>query len=185
MRRPLQLRVAVPTLLVLAAIASTAQAQLAGSHDNKAPIEITANNLTVRQKDNLAIFQGDVDAVQGDTSLKADELRVSYSEQDEQQPAAAGAGNQNVRRIEAEGNVLLARPGETASGERGVYDVPAGKVTLIGNVVLTSKDNVIRGARLDYDLNTGVASLAPAATGDAGRSQRVRALFQSQPKRDR
>lgn len=180
-------RTATSTLLAVLALAvlplvPQAAAQLVGRHDSRAPIEITADNLTVRQNENLAIFKGDVDAVQGDTTLKADELRVFYAEDGGPQ---ASAGNQNVRRIEAEGHVLLSRPDQSAAGERGVYDVPAGKVTMTGNVVLTSKDNVIRGARLDYDLNTGVAVLMPA--GDAGpdRGQRVRALFQSKPRQER
>ena len=148
-----------------------------GGQNNEEPIEITANELTVRQKENLAIFRGDVDAVQGDTSLKADELRVFYVSQDGNAP---GAGNNNIRRIEASGNVLLAQPDQSASGDRGVYDVPNNKVTLSGNVVLSNPENVVRGTQLDYDLSTGVATVS-ASGAEAGRPARVRAVFQAQP----
>jgi lipopolysaccharide export system protein LptA len=154
-------------------------------HNSNAPIEITADTLTVRQAENLAIFSGDVDAVQGDVSLKADELRVFYLNEDN------GSGNgqagpttsQNIRRIEAEGNVLLAAPEQSASGERGVYEVQAGRVTLMGNVALSSPENIIRGGHLELDLNTGVATLNPAMPDEEGRSERVRAVFQSQGER--
>jgi lipopolysaccharide export system protein LptA len=149
----------------------------AGGRNKDQPIEITANELTVRQQENLAIFRGDVDAVQGDTSLKADELRVFYVSQDGNVPSG---GNNNIRRIEASGNVLLAQPDQSAAGDRGVYDVPNDKVTLTGNVVLSNPENVVRGNHLDYDLATGVATVS-AGGGEAGRSSRVRAVFQAQP----
>ena len=148
-----------------------------GDQGNDAPIEITANELTVRQQENLAIFRGEVDAVQGDTSLKADELRVFYVSQDGNLPAG---GNNNIRRIEASGNVLLAQPDQSASGDRGVYDVPNNKVTLTGNVVLSNPDNVVRGNHLDYDLGSGVATVSAGSTEGSSPS-RVRAVFQAQP----
>jgi lipopolysaccharide export system protein LptA len=172
--------------LALALAAADSRAQVAATGQGDQPIEITADRLTVRQNEDLAIFTGDVDAVQGTTSLKADTLRVFYTEGGATAAgAAAPGGGQNVRRIEAEGNVLLAEPTRTTAGDRGTYDVPAGKVVMTGNVVLTTKDNVIRGGRLDYDLTTGVVVVTPVGGDGTGRGQRVRALFQSQPQAQR
>jgi lipopolysaccharide export system protein LptA len=167
-----------------ALLAGSAAAQIGASgHDNSAPIEITAEQLTVRQNENLAIFSGDVDAIQGEISLKADELRVFYVE-GEDQAAAAGGGGQNIRRIEADGNVLLTAPEQSAAGQSGVYDVGTGSVVLIGNVILTRDANVIRGGRAEMDLNTGIATVLPGAQGERGPGQRVRALFQAQPSQE-
>lgn len=161
--------------------AGPGQAQGLAKRDTKAPIEITANELTVRQQENQAVFKGDVDAVQGDMSLKAQVLTVFYAQQAGAQ-ATPATGGDSIQRIEAQGQVLLASPEQSAAGDRGVYDVPARKITLFGNVILTGKGNVIRGARLDYDLASGVAVVAAGAP-EGGRNQRVRALFEAKRER--
>lgn len=142
-----------------------------GGGEGGEPIEIVADRLQVDQDQQLAIFSGNVDAVQGDLSLRADRLRVYYAEG----AGAPGANAQGIRRIEAEGNVLLTRPGETAEGNAGAYDPSAGTLVLEGDVVLTRGRNVVRGDRLDSNLNTGVSVVTAARTGEG--SQRVRALF--------
>jgi lipopolysaccharide export system protein LptA len=140
------------------------------------PIEIEADRLEVDQEQEFATFTGNVDAVQGELSLRADRLRVFYTDEGQQQQArAAAADNQGIRRIEAQGDVVLRQPGETAEGDAGVYDPIARTLVLEGNVVLTRGDNVVRGARLDSNLGSGV-SVVTAAPG-ADRSKRVRALF--------
>ena len=60
-----------------------------------------------------------------------------------------------MKRLEADGKVIITQPGETAEGDSGVYDLAAGKMVLIGNVVLTQGKSVVKGDRLDVDRNTG------------------------------
>lgn len=146
-----------------------ARAQGLAATDSKAPIEIVADSLVVRQDERLAIFSGNVDATQGERSLRADELKVFYAEE-------RSAGGQGIRRIEATGRVLVAEPGQTAQGDRGVYDPVAGRIQLDGNVVLTRGDNVVRGGQLEMDLVTGTAVVRAARPGGPP-GERVRALF--------
>ena len=56
-------------------------------------------------------------------------------------------------------------------------------MVLIGNVVLTQGENVVKGDRLDVDRNTGVSVVTAStpAAGGATRAQRVRALFVPEP----
>lgn len=146
-------------------------------HDTSLPIEITADTLEVLRNEQIATFTGNVDAVQGDMVLSADLLRVHYG--DDAAAAAGPAGANSIRRIEAEGNVFLSSPRETAQGDAGVYDVASDQVTLEGAVVLTRDDNVIRGQRLEIDLVSGrsrVLAAVPSTEGGAA-PQRVRALF--------
>jgi lipopolysaccharide export system protein LptA len=171
------LRPARPPLLAGLALAgllsAAAGAQEALRHDGSLPIEITADTLEVQQRDQVATFTGNVDAVQGDLTLSADQLRVYYRGGE----TAGGAGA--IRRIEAAGNVFLSSPRETAQGEVGVYDVGQQLVTLERSVVLTRGANVIRGDRLEYDLASGysrVESAVPAVAGGEPR-ERVRAIF--------
>jgi lipopolysaccharide export system protein LptA len=146
-------------------------------HDASLPIEITADSLEVLQEQKTATFTGNVDAVQGDMVLSADQLRVHYGGDGGAAPAPGGAAS--IRRIEADGNVFLSSPRETAQGEAGVYDVQSSQVTIEGSVVLTQGDNVIRGERLEIDLVSGRSRMVAAVPNSAGGSvpQRVRALF--------
>lgn len=153
-------------------------------HDADRPIEITADSLEVVQADRIATFAGNVDAVQGNLVLSADELRVHYrgggdEEGGGEEAAAAPAGTGTIRRIEAFGNVVMTSPRETAQGDVGVYDVGGRLVTLDGSVVLTRDENVIRGDRLELDLETGVSRVLATTTAAEGATpeQRVRAVF--------
>jgi len=167
---------AILGLLVGLAATQAARAQsVIADHDSSQPIEIAAEELTVRQRDQVATFTGEVQAIQGQLTLSADELRVSYDIEGEgEQPAGAQA----IRRIEAQGNVLITAPDETASGDEGFYDIVEGRIVLEGEVVLTQEDNVIEGGRLEIDLNQSVARMqAGPTTAAAGERRRVRAVF--------
>ena len=142
-----------------------------------APIEITADTLEVRQNRRIATFTGEVDAVQGDLVLSADQLRVHY--RGDAEVGQAGPGGTSIRRIEAFGNVFLSSPEETAQGDAGVYEVATRTVTLEGSVVLTKGQNVIRGERLEYNLATGRSQVFAQPKQDqvVGADGRVRAVF--------
>lgn len=146
-------------------------------HDTSLPIEITADSLEVLQNEQIATFTGNVDAVQGDLVLSADLLRVHYGDDDASAPGPSAAGS--IRRIEAEGDVFLSSPRETAQGDAGVYDVASNQLTMEGAVVLTRDDNVIRGQRLEIDLVSGRSRMLAAVPSTEGGTapQRVRALF--------
>lgn len=193
--------VALALAMAMAAPCVHAQQQQAARRDgNKQPIEIVSDRLQVNQEQQIAIFTGNVNAAQGDMTLRSDLLRVFYADASKgadagkgqdgggkdgggkdgadkgkggksQPAAAAGGGGQSIKRIEAEGNVVLTQPGEIAQGDSGVYDPIADTLVLENNVVLTRGENVVRGSRLDSNLATGV-SVVSAPPG-----KRVRALF--------
>lgn len=165
---------------------------------SKEPIEINSDMLEVHQTENEAIFTGNVIAVQGTTRLKSDKMIVHYLPRREGAPSAtasSGGGKPDaapapqaapaidsagrVERIEVEGSVLLATPTETASGDNGTYDVPKQKITLVGNVVLTRGQNVLKGDTAVYDFAVGKTVINSAFQGEkpAHPNGRVRALF--------
>ncbi len=166
--RPFALRFALG-LLLLALMATGARSQGLAQHDPAQPIEILADRLVVEQAREVAVFTGNVEAVQGTLKLRADRLEVFYRLSGE----GGTPSGQPVRRIVAEGNVVIASPEESAQAERAVYEVLEGRIRLDGGVVLASGENVIRGERLDIDLNRrqAVVSASPETGG------RVRALF--------
>lgn len=143
------------------------------------PIEITADSLEVMQKEQMAVFVGNVVAIQGDMRLTSDRMEVHYRTGEQ-----AKGDAQAVSRIRVTGNVLMRTPTETARSRSGLYDVDANTLTLNGDVVLTRGENVVKGDALAYDLTSGksrIVGAGGAATateeGKGGSTGRVRGLF--------
>ena len=124
------------------------------------PVQIESEQLEVHQDENVALFSGHVVARQGQTVLKSDKLTVYYTGSplgDAQ--AQASQQPQQIRRLEATGNVLVTSADQTASGESAVFDTAANTIVLTGNVVLTQGETVIRGARLNINVATNQAKM--------------------------
>ena len=168
-----------------------------GQGENKdAPVQIEAGTLEVHDKTKTATFSGNVQVVQGDTTMKCRSLVVFYGQEvglggaDGEVTAAAPAksnlgmphGAQNIRRIEARGGVTVLTKDQSASGDLGIYDLKTKTITLSGNVVVSQGQNVIHGERVVVDTETGNARVESAGSGTPGTSAagpgRVRALIQ-------
>jgi lipopolysaccharide export system protein LptA len=164
------------------------------SQNRDQPVKIQADSLVVRDKDKMATFSGNVHVTQGETEMRSKLLVVYYEEgakdtgKDASKPAApppglkaaqpGPGGQQQIRRIEATGQVLVTDKDQNAAGDSGVFDMPTNTVTLTGNpVVITRGKDVMRGQRLVVDLTTGVSKL------ESGGGQ-VEGLFQSTPHGD-
>ena len=158
-------------LLILALVAVAAPAASQGSlgqsalarHNTRAPIDIDAARIEVRDRENQAIFSGNVKVRQAAMTLEAGQLRAFYER-------GQGADLQ-ILRIDAEGGVTMVSPSERVRGSYGVYDVEDRQLTMIGNVVLTRGDSVLRGQRLTIDLENGRSTLDGAATAGTGSSR--------------
>ncbi len=151
--------------------AQAQQAMLSGD----APIEITADSLDVLQEKQVAIFTGNVEAIQGEIRLQADRMTVYYT--DGSQPTAAQSVSR-ISRLDVVGKVRLVSPTETARGDRGIYYVDRRLVRLLGNVVLTRGQNVLKGDGMEYDMASGRSRLVskPSQAGQNGNG-RVKGLF--------
>lgn len=168
------------------------QSLLQGGQDKDQPVQIEAASLEVRDKDKKATFAGDVQVVQGDTTMKCQKLVVFYGQEvgiaqggapaPDAKPAPAGPGGpkgaQNIRRIEARGGVTVITKDQNASGDLGVYDLMAKTITLTGNVVVSQGQNVIHGERVVVDTVTGNARVESNNQGGGATPSRVRALIQ-------
>jgi lipopolysaccharide export system protein LptA len=157
------------------------------------PVQIEAASLEVRDKSKMATFSGNVQVVQGDTTMKCQKLLVFYGEEvgiagatepKPPKPAADAPKNpQNIRRIEAHGGVTVVTKDQNASGDLGIYDLIQKTITLTGNVVVSQGQNVIHGERVVVDTVTGNARVESSNQGGgAATPGRVRALIQ--PKGD-
>jgi lipopolysaccharide export system protein LptA len=141
------------------------------------PIKIAASQLEVRDKEKMATFAGDVQVVQGDTNLRTKVLVVYYDDDGANKGAPAAqpgaGGGQQIRRMEARGNVIVTQKDQTATGDNADYDMRSDTVTLTGNVVVTQGQNVLRGQKLVVNTTTGVSRMEMPSGG------RVEGLFQS------
>jgi len=153
------------------------------SQNRDKPIKINSATLEVRDKDKMATFSGDVHLVQGDTSMRSKTLVVFYDDDAPAKPATPPAGttqagpqqNQQIKRVEAKGNVIVVQKDQTATGDTGVFDMRANTVTMLGNVVISQGQNVVKGDTLTVDMTTGVSRIA---CGKAQEKCRVQGLFQ-------
>jgi lipopolysaccharide export system protein LptA len=167
------------------------------------PIQIDAATLEVHDKNKMATFSGDVQVVQGDTTIKCQTLVVFYGPEHgaehgagakqganktqtaqqgtpqqqgaaPQQSSGVPARTQDIRRIEARGGVTVISKDQNASGDLGVYDLKKKTITLTGNVVVSQGKNVLHGERVVVDTVTGNAHFDSA---NAATPSRVRALI--------
>lgn len=190
MRRRSRLWALAGVLIVVSAPAAAQgshpgpSAMMGNAQSQDQPVQIDAKSLEVHDKSKTATFSGDVKVVQGETTMTCKTLVVFYGKElgiASAKPAAddtattGGAPNaQNIRRIEARGDVTVVSKDQSATGDLGVYDLQAKTITLSGNVVVSQGKNVIRGGRLIVDTITGNAHVEP----DPGAPQgRVRALI--------
>jgi lipopolysaccharide export system protein LptA len=197
MTRGLLLSIFAAALLMSAAAAAQGSHPAGGllpggqGQDQNQPIQIDAKSLEVHDKSKTATFSGDVKVVQGDTTMTCRLLLVFYGQ--ELGIAGAGAGpkpvvaanassggvpdTQNIKRIEARGAVTVVSKDQTASGDLGVYDLPAKTITLSGNVVVTQGKNVIHGDRVIVNTVTGDAHVESGSGAPGAPQGRVRALI--------
>ena len=182
--------------------AQPVQSVLGGGSDKDQPVLIDAATLEVRDKSKIATFSGDVQVVQGDTTMHCQKLVVFYGQeiglaqnspdgkpqpapapgqaqgQAQGQPSAGPKGAQNIRRIEARGGVTVVTKDQNATGDLGVYDLATKTITLTGHVIVSQGQNVIHGERVVVDTVTGNARVEANNQGGGATPSRVRALIQ-------
>ncbi len=152
--------------------------------DPDAPIEIEADTLEVEQNAQTATFIGNVVAVQGAIRLRADRLIVTYARKDGSTPTDADAGGgTEITRIDAKSNVhVMSEDDQSASGDWAIYMVANSNITMGDAVILRQGENVIRGQKLNIDLNSGQARVEGGVTAtdtENPGSGRVKGLFQA------
>ena len=131
------------------------------------PVEIQADRLDVRDNEGRAIFEGNVEVVQGDLSLRASRMTVLYMREGDAGGVAGGLGSAgNIKRIDASGGVSVRSGEQVATGDEGSFDMASEVVTLTGDrVVLTDAGNVIEGCKLTIAMASGNAEVQPCGSG--------------------
>jgi len=171
----------------LAPVSSSAQnlnTPLGGfSKDNNAPIDIEADELEIKQNENVAIFSGKVKVVQGKLTLKAARLVVEYTDTGKKKKGKPDTkkkkdGKREISKLNATGGVIITSDTQSATGDWATMDVKKNTIIMGDNVVISQDGNVIRGNKVLVDLNSGYSRIISSSkTGG-----RVRAIFKPKKK---
>lgn len=140
---------------------------------SKEPIAIEADHLEVFDKDQKAIYSGNVVVVQGETTMKSGRMVVFYVRNTTDAaggktatpaPAATPAnsgpdlgGGTSLRKVEAYDGVTIVSKDQIATSREAVYDKDSNRMILTGDASLTQNGNITKGEKVIYDLTTGVA----------------------------
>jgi len=158
-------------------LGAPAMAQLAPA--SNAPIDVTGDQLEVQNQQCLAIYRGNVEALQATSRLRADVLDL-YAAQGGQDHAAGASGVSTkcgaLNRMEAHGSVYYVTPSEVVKGDDAVYLADAKTITVTGDVVVSQGKNVVVGRRLVINTDTEQATMESDVTG-AGKPGRVRSVL--------
>jgi len=156
---PLAARALLP-LALLAAVPAIAQIR----HNSQAPVDMSADHIELQDKNHRALISGDVALKQGEMTLRAARVTVTYTGQ-------VLSGSPQVSRFDAAGGVTVTRPNQTARSQYAVYDLNKRVITMLGAVTLTQGGNTVSGGRLTINLDTGRAVIdGSSVTGGAGPS---------------
>ena len=148
--------------------------------DPNAPIDIEADRLVVNDNKKMAVFTGNVKAVQGKFTLRTPRLEVYYSSKTTQGGGQSGAGigsGADITRLKAVQKVrVVSANNQSATGDEALFDVKAQTVVLSGRVVVTQGKNIITGERLFIDLKTNTTRLDPGR-GKGKKPARVKMII--------
>ena len=110
-----------------------------------APVELTADKLTISETDGSARFEGNVIVGQGDIRISAELVIVTYSETGE------------IDKLSASGGVTVATTDESAESEFAEYSLKKRTLVMSGDVVFSQGKILMSAKSLQIDLDTGAA----------------------------
>jgi lipopolysaccharide export system protein LptA len=189
-------RVTTPTQTIVAdrAVYDVAEGRIVLTGQN---LRLSTPNETVTARDSLeyhesdrrAVARGEAVVVTNDQRwLRADLLTAFMYAPGEARPPASqnrrtpradgtaatpltgAGGNQNIKRVLLEGNVVIVTQADTVRGSRADYNPHVGTAEVTGGAQITRGQNHLSGDRVTVDLTTGLGRLLPGGDG------RVRAL---------
>ncbi len=132
---------------------------------------VTADILEYWQKQQLVIAKQNAKIVRENRTITADEISALFKKNKE--------GKLEIKKMQAEGNVVIQTENERATGEKATYNPKTGIAILLGKVKLTQKDNYMTGAKAVVNMKTGISKLYATAPelGDTPNNARVKGVF--------
>jgi lipopolysaccharide export system protein LptA len=145
------------------------------SQNREEPVSIESNSFELNDKTKVASFLGDVQVTQGDTTLRCARLLVFYDQGGTPGTLTAAkpgpGGQQQIRRLEARGGIVVTQKEQIATGETGIFDMKTNTITMSGKVVITQGQNILRGDKLIVDMTTGTSRVESNPSSGGRRGQ--------------
>lgn len=123
-------------------------------------IQISSRRLEADQATGKVRFIGDVVAVQGDTTIRAEELMLYQAGKE-----------QRVDRIEAYRSVRIEQGERIATGQKAVFDKAGGQVVLTGSPRVSQGQDFVEGDEIVFFLDSERSIVRSKG------SERVKAVF--------
>ena len=101
----------------------------------------------------FAIARGNAVGTRADRQIRADVLTAQIS--------TAPGEDQRISLVNGDGHVIASRPDTVGTGDRGIYNLDTGLVTLSGHVTMNHGENTMRGEYGVVDLEKGMSRLLP------------------------
>jgi len=169
--------VCMAAVVATAGLASASMAQIA-TH-SKAPVDITADNLETTNSGCEAIWKGNAEALQDNSRLRADVLRIFTkpgAKGNSGKPGSPASGCGDMERLEAEGSVYYVTPDQKVRANNAVYVAGSTTITMTGDVVAIRGQNVLRGDKMVFNTDTGAGQVIGTSKG-RGAKDRPRGVF--------
>lgn len=128
--------------LLLLTLATASLGAPAAPDASKEPLKIKSDTLHADNEKGTATFEGKVVARQGDLTLYADRLVISYS-----------SDGRDLSRVEAFGNVRVLQENRQATAAHAVYEPKGARILLDGSPKVTQDGDVISGKQITYYVN--------------------------------
>jgi lipopolysaccharide export system protein LptA len=132
---------------------------------------------TVTARDSLEWYDNTLIAVARGEAVAVREAKRLAGDVLTAQVVKPADGPSRISRIDAQGHVVVTTINEIARGATGVYNADTGIASLAGGVTITRGDNALRGQYGVVDLNNNVSRLLSAPPGDLSPRTPVQGLI--------
>lgn len=157
-RKPLKAAIAYLVLTTSAFAQAPQGASLLPGSNSKEPINIAADKLDYFDKEQKAVYSGNVVVVQGETRMNASVLTIMFDRKaDGGKKNGQNSANSQLKWMKGAGPITIVNKDQIGVGDSLEYDKVKNKFSLVGNVTLSQGENVTKGDELVYDLQTGQA----------------------------
>lgn len=118
--------------------------------ENSAPIHIEADRMISQEQDNSVVFLGNVDASQGDITIRSEEMTVYYTQSDGKKKKQSSS---QVKKLICKKNVEIVQEDWVGTGNRMDYFAADRKVILSGDAKAWQGQNMVTGKTITYYLD--------------------------------
>lgn len=116
-------------------------------HVMAAPMTVDADRFELIQGEQRADFFGHVVVKRDDMTLKADQMRVWY-QQDET------TGKKTLKKVHAVDNVVIDTPDSKGSANTATFTTDSDMLVMVGEAKMISKQGTVEGERIVYNIKT-------------------------------